>query len=122
MANGCVAAIRKGCELYKEVKGTVAAAQKTVKEVTAIAEEVGGFFGFFKKKKPKPTATPVAAKAKKAEAEIWDEVELWLIWRRICRSSSRFSNSLQTTFEKKKKSLEQSTTQIKTTWRRHSKE
>ncbi len=44
-----------------------------VKEVTAIAEEVGGFFGFFKKKKPKPTATPVAAKAKKAEAEIWDE-------------------------------------------------
>jgi hypothetical protein len=31
MANGCVAAIRKGCELYKEVKGTVAAAQKTVK-------------------------------------------------------------------------------------------
>jgi hypothetical protein len=73
MANGCVAAIRKGCELYKEVKGTVAAAQKTVKEVTAIAEEVGGFFGFFKKKKPQPTATPVAPKAKKAEAEIWDE-------------------------------------------------
>ena len=73
MANGCVAAIRKGCELYKEVKGTVAAAQKTVKEVTVIAEEVGGFFGFFKKKKPKPTTAPVAPKAKKAEAEIWDE-------------------------------------------------
>lgn len=73
MANGCVAAIRKGCELYKEVKGTVAAAQKTVKEVTAIAEEVGGFFGFFKKKKPQPTATPVAPKAKKAEPEVWDE-------------------------------------------------
>ena len=34
---------------------------------------MGGFFGFFKKKKPKPTATPVAPKAKKAEAEIWDE-------------------------------------------------
>lgn len=73
MANGCVAAIRKGCELYKDVKGTIAAAQKTAKEVTAIAEEVGGFFGFFKKKK-KPTDTPVAqAKPKKAEAEIWDE-------------------------------------------------
>ena len=73
MANGCVAAIRKGCELYKDVKGTIAAAQKTAKEVTAIAEEVGGFFGFFKKKK-KPTATPVAqAKPKKAEPEIWDE-------------------------------------------------
>ena len=73
MANGCVAAIRKGCELYKDVKGTISAAQKTAKEVTAIAEEVGGFFGFFKSKK-KPTATPVAqAKPKKAEPEIWDE-------------------------------------------------
>jgi len=73
MANGCVAAIRKGCELYKDVKGTIAAAQKTAKEVTAIAEEVGGFFGFFKAKK-KPTSTPVAqAKPKKAEPEVWDE-------------------------------------------------
>lgn len=72
MANGCVAAIRKGCELYKDVKGTIAAAQKTAKEVTAIAEEVGGFFGFFKKKKP--TVKPVdAPKPKKAEPEIWDE-------------------------------------------------
>ncbi len=40
MANGCVAAIRKGCELYKDVKGTISAAQKTAKEVTAIAEIV----------------------------------------------------------------------------------
>ena len=71
MANGCVAAIRKGCELYKEVKGTVASAQKTAKEVQAIAKEVGGFFGFFKKK-PKP-AEIVAPKAKKAEPEVWDE-------------------------------------------------
>ena len=73
MTNGCVAAIRKGCELYKDVKGTISAAQKTAKEVTAIAEEVGGFFGFFKKKK-KPTDKPVEApKPKKAEPEIWDE-------------------------------------------------
>lgn len=71
MANGCVAAIRKGCELYKEVKGTVASAQKAAKEVQAIAEEVGGFFGFFKKK-PKPTAA-VAPKPKKAEPQVWDE-------------------------------------------------
>jgi hypothetical protein len=72
MANGCVAAIRKGCELYKDVKGTISAAQKTAKEVTAIAEEVGGFFGFFKKKKP--TATSVATpKPKKSEPEVWDE-------------------------------------------------
>jgi hypothetical protein len=70
MANGCVAAIRKGCELYKDVKGTISAAQKTAKEVTAIAEEVGGFFGFFKKKKPTPIEAP---KPKKAEPEVWDE-------------------------------------------------
>lgn len=71
MANGCVAAIRKGCELYKDVKGTISAAQKTAKEVTAIAEEVGGFFGFFKKK---PIDKPVEApKPKKAEPEVWDE-------------------------------------------------
>lgn len=70
MANGCVAAIRKGCELYKDVKGTISAAQKTAKEVTAIAEEVGGFFGFFKKKKPTPVEAP---KPKKAEPEVWDE-------------------------------------------------
>ena len=68
LANSCVAAIRKGCDLYKEVKGTVAEAKKTVKEVQAIAEEVGGFFGFFKRKKP-----AVAPKPKKAEAPVWDE-------------------------------------------------
>ncbi len=61
MANGCVAAIRKGCELYGQVKGTVAEAkktvadvQKTVNDVKNIASEVGGFFGWFKKK-PKPS-------------------------------------------------------------------
>jgi hypothetical protein len=68
-----VAGIRKGCELYKQAKGTIADVQKTVKEVTAIAEEVGGFFGFFKKKK-KPTDKPVAqVKPKKSEPEVWDE-------------------------------------------------
>ena len=41
---------------------------------------------------------------------------------RTSLSSSNFKNNLRHTYEKKKKSLEQSTTQIKTTWRRHSKE
>jgi alanyl-tRNA synthetase len=50
MANGCVAAIRKGCELYRQVKGTVADAQKTFNEVKTITKEVGGFLGFFTKK------------------------------------------------------------------------
>ena len=50
MANGCVAAIRKGCELYKQVKGTINDAQKTFNEVKTITKEVGGFLGFFTKK------------------------------------------------------------------------
>ena len=70
LANSCVAAIRKGCDLYKEVKGTVAKAKKTAKEVQAIAEEVGGFFGFFKRKKP---AAATAPKPKKDDAPVWDE-------------------------------------------------
>jgi hypothetical protein len=68
MANGCVAAIRKGCDLYKEVKGTVAEAKKVAGEVQDIAKEVGGFFGFFKRK-----PVSVAPKAKKVEAKVWDE-------------------------------------------------
>lgn len=41
---------------------------------------------------------------------------------RISLSSSNFKNSWKHILEKKKKSQEQSTTQIKTTWRRHSNE
>ena len=85
MANGCVAAIRKGCELYGQVKGTVAEAkktvadvQKTVNDVKNIASEVGGFFGWFKKK-PKPSEAQVVeqvvqpAAKKKQEPLVWDE-------------------------------------------------
>jgi len=50
MANGCVAAIRKGCELYRQVKGTINDVQKTFGEVKTITKEVGGFLGFFTKK------------------------------------------------------------------------
>ena len=72
MANGCVAAIRKGCDLYKEVKGTVAEAKKVAGDVQEIAKEVGGFFGFFKKK-PKTKEAVVAPKPKKVEDKVWDE-------------------------------------------------
>jgi hypothetical protein len=41
---------------------------------------------------------------------------------RTSLSSLNFKNNLRHTYEKKKKSLEQSMTQIKTTWRPHSKE
>ena len=49
LANTCVAAIRRGTELYKQVKGTINDAQKTYNEVKTITKEVGGFFGLFTK-------------------------------------------------------------------------
>jgi hypothetical protein len=48
-AQGCVSAIKKGLDLYKQIKGTVQEAQKTFTEVKKVTKEVGGFFGLFTK-------------------------------------------------------------------------
>ena len=50
MARGAVSAIKQGCELYNQFKGEVVEAQKTIGEAKKIIREVGGFFGFFKRK------------------------------------------------------------------------
>lgn len=50
MARGAVSAIKQGCELYNQFKGEVVEAQKTLGEAKKIVREVGGFFGFFKRK------------------------------------------------------------------------
>ncbi len=44
MANGCVAAIRKGCELYKEVKGTVASAQNSGQVISSVVDKISAYF------------------------------------------------------------------------------
>ena len=44
-----MSAIKKGLDLYKQIKGTVQEAQKTFTEVKKVTKEVGGFFGLFTK-------------------------------------------------------------------------
>lgn len=61
-----VSAIQKGCEMYKEFKGTVKEVKKTYDEVVGIADEVKGIWGtifsFFSKPKPPPIVAPPVAK------------------------------------------------------------
>jgi hypothetical protein len=63
-----VAAIKEGCELYKQVKESFVEVKQTFDEVKGITEEVGGFLGpiiaFFK---PKPA--PAKVQAQKAPAK-----------------------------------------------------
>ena len=57
-----VSAIQKGCEMYKEFKGTVKEVNKTSDEVVGITKEVQGIWGtilsFFSKPKPPPIVSP----------------------------------------------------------------
>jgi hypothetical protein len=57
-----VSAIQKGCEMYKEFKGTVKEVKKTYDEVVGITKEVRGIWGtilsFFSKPKPPPIVSP----------------------------------------------------------------
>ena len=63
-----MAAIKEGCELYKQVKESFVEVKQTFDEVKGITEEVGGFLGpiiaFFK---PKPA--PAKVQAQKAPAK-----------------------------------------------------
>lgn len=63
-----MAAIKEGCELYKQVKESFVEVKQTFDEVKGITEEVGGFLGpiiaFFK---PKPA--PAKVQAQKASAK-----------------------------------------------------
>ena len=71
-ANACVAAIKEGCELYKQAKTSFMEVKSTVDEAVKIGKEVQGFWGKLSKMfggKPNPTATsatskPVAQKKK----------------------------------------------------------
>jgi hypothetical protein len=69
-ANACVAAIKEGCDLYKQAKVSFMEVKATVDEAVGIAKEVHGFWGKLSKlfgAEPKPTAAatkPVAQKKK----------------------------------------------------------
>ena len=44
-ANACVAAIREGCELYKQAKTSFMEVKSTVDEAIGVAKEIHGFWG-----------------------------------------------------------------------------
>ena len=68
-ANACVAAIKEGCELYKQAKVSFMEVKATVDEAVGIAKEVHGFWGKLAKMfggTPAPAAPkPVAKKKEK---------------------------------------------------------
>lgn len=57
-ANACVAAIKEGCELYKQAKTSFMEVKATVDEAVGVANEVRGFWAklFGTKAAPKPVA------------------------------------------------------------------
>ena len=81
-ANACVAAIKEGCELYKQVKTSFMEVKATVDEVAGIYTEVTGFWNklsnFFKpKNKPaKSSSTPKPVEKKKEKFVAVDETQV----------------------------------------------
>ena len=61
-ANACVAAIKEGCELYKQAKTSFMEVKATVDEVVGIGKEVQGFWAKLFGTKPAAQAKPVAKK------------------------------------------------------------
>jgi hypothetical protein len=75
LARGAVSAIKQGCELYNQFKGEVVEAQKTIGEAKKIVREVGGFFGFFKRKVEVHVADEQATE-KRGKKVTFDEAEV----------------------------------------------
>ena len=75
MARGAVSAIKQGCELYNQFKGEAVQAKKTFEEAKQIVTEVGGFFGFFRKKIPVVEHAKPVRKAR-SEPKSFDEAEI----------------------------------------------
>lgn len=73
IARGAVSAIKQGCQLYNEFKGEIVQAKKTVEQAQTIIKEVGGFFGFFKRKVEVPVEQAAAPKKEKRERVEFDE-------------------------------------------------
>ena len=69
-ANACVAAIKEGCELYKQAKTSFMEVKATVDEAVGVAKEIYGFWGklaalFGAKPKTVAASKPVAKKKEK---------------------------------------------------------
>jgi hypothetical protein len=84
MAKGAVSAIKAGCELYNEFKGTLVEAKDAIDEVRGNIEEVKGFWSSIKNwlggntsDSARPESTP-AVKPRKAKKQLqeFDEVQV----------------------------------------------
>jgi hypothetical protein len=63
-ANACVAAIKEGCELYKQAKSSFMEVKSTVEEAIGVAKEVKGFWSKLFGSKPITQASKPVAKKK----------------------------------------------------------
>lgn len=81
-ANACVAAIKEGCELYKQAKTSFMEVKSTVDEVAKVYKEVTGFWNklgnFFKpkNKSAQSTPTPKSVAKKKEKFVAVDETQV----------------------------------------------
>jgi hypothetical protein len=63
-ANACVAAIKEGCDLYKQAKSSFMEVKSTVEEAIGVANEVRGFWAKLFGAKAKPVAQAARKKEK----------------------------------------------------------
>ena len=76
-ANACVAAIKEGCELYKQAKSSFMEVKSTVEEAIGVANEVKGFWSKLFGSKPK-TQQPVQQTRKKEKYVAVNETQVMI--------------------------------------------
>ena len=76
-ANACVAAIKEGCELYKQAKTSFMEVKSTVEEAIGVANEVKGFWAKLFGSKPK-TQQPVQQTRKKEKYVAVNETQVMI--------------------------------------------
>ena len=76
-ANACVAAIKEGCELYKQAKSSFMEVKSTVEEAIGVANEVKGFWEKLFGSKPK-TQQPVQQTRKKEKYVAVNETQVMI--------------------------------------------
>ena len=76
-ANACVAAIKEGCELYKQAKTSFMEVKSTVEEAVGVANEVKGFWAKLFGSKPK-TQQPVQQTRKKEKYVAVNETQVMI--------------------------------------------
>lgn len=76
-ANACVAAIKEGCELYKQAKSSFMEVKSTVEEAIGVANEVKGFWAKLFGSKPK-TQQPVQQTRKKEKYVAVNETQVMI--------------------------------------------